>query len=225
MENSGKLPQLLGWRFVGVVALASLPIGNATAATLSGGVTTERISGYAGTTYQIGKADGERAVYGLFSAERSDNPCYLASMTENVNDSRDDSGGIRDLCGNRATSSTITAQFSDSQFADHTFVRSLRVCMNNKNTRVKGFQIRGRKVESDGRLVDLDTDYPQGAGGLNALVDQNAPSDQRNNCSKWKRWSNCPSGTIATALEAHFEAGSTPRSLTGIALKCRGVRP
>ena len=227
MENPRKVQSGHLWRVATTLPVFCLAMGNASAAILTGAVTTEAISGYAGTAYQIGKADGGRAVYGLWSVERSDNPCYIASMTEDINNAGDDSGGKKDLCGNNATSTEIKAEFSDAKFADHTFVRALRVCMNDRNTRVKGFQVRGRKIDSNGNLIDLAADYPDGnSSGLSALVDQNAPSDQRNNCNgNWKRWSKCPDGTIATALEAHFEAGSTPRSLTGIALKCRTVRP
>ena len=206
--------------------IISSPVMSAATVSLTGSITTTDISGFSGTAYQIGKSDGTRAVYGLWSVERRDNPCYIASMTEDVNNASDDSGGKKDLCGNDATSSQIKAQFSDEKFSDRTFIRSLRVCMNNGNTRVKGFQIKGRKIDSNGNVIDLPTDYPDSSSssGLNALVDRNAPSDQRNNCNNnWKKWAKCPSGQIATALNVHYEAGSTPRSVTGIALKCRAV--
>ena len=206
--------------------IISFPAMSAVTVSLTGSTTTTDISGFSGTAYQIGKSDGSRAVYGLWSVERRDNPCYIASMTEDVNNASDDSGGKKDLCGNDATSSQIKAQFSDAKFSDRTFIRSLRVCMNNGNTRVKGFQIKGRKIDSNGNVIDLPTDYPDSSSssGLSALVDQNAPSDQRNHCNdNWKKWAKCPDGQIATALNAHYEAGSTPRSLTGIALKCRAV--
>jgi len=204
----------------------SSPASSAVSVSLTGSVNTTEISGYPGTAYQIGKPDGSRAVYGVWSHERKDKPCYIASMTENVNNASDDYGAKKDLCGKKATSTQIKVQFSDSGFNDRTFVRAIRVCMNNGNTRVKGFQIRGRKIDDNGNVVDLPSRYPDSAGtsGMSALLDLNAPSDQRNNCNgKWKKWVQCPVGRIATALSVHYAAGSTPRSVTGIALKCREV--
>ena len=219
--NTAKLVVLSSMLFV-----ISSPVISATSVSMTGSVTTTDVSGFSGSAYQIGKPDGSRAVYGLWSVERKDKPCYIASMTENVNNSSDDSGALKDLCGNNATSREMKAQFSDSKFSDRTFIRSLRVCMNNGKTRIKGFQIKGREIDSNGNVIDLPTDYPDSgsSSGLSALVDQNAPSDERNNCNgNWKKWAKCPAGQIATALNVHYAAGSTPRSVTGIALKCRKV--
>ncbi|MBA4141749.1 MAG: hypothetical protein H0X43_01835 [Nitrosospira sp.] len=74
-------------------------------------------------------------------------------------------------------------------------------------------------------MSDLPARYPDSSGssGLSPLVDLNAPSDQRPNCGGWKKWVECPQGQIATAITAHFSAGPTPRSVTGIALQCRMV--
>jgi hypothetical protein len=196
-----------------------------TVVSLTGAVAPSAVSGFAGTPFTIGGAQGARAVYGIMSVERRDKPCLVTAMTEDANDSGDDSGGTKNLCGNDATSNEMTAQFSDRDFAKRTFVRAVRVCMNKDNERVKGIQIRGRQIDADGNVSDLPSRYPDSSGttGLSALVDLNAPSDQRPHCDGWKKWVECPTGQIATAITAHFGAGSTPRSLTGIALQCRAV--
>lgn len=209
----------------GTLFTAAPPVFSDTAISLTGAVTPTVVSGFAGTTFTLGIPQGTRAVYGLWSVERGDKPCYVASLTENVNDSNDDSGAIKNLCGANPTSNEMKAEFGDTKFAKRTFIRGLRVCMNNENTRVKGFQIRGRKIDENGNISDLPARYSDSSGssGLSPLVDLNAPGDQRPNCGGWKKWVECPDGQIATAITAHFGAGSTPRSLTGIALQCRSV--
>lgn len=215
------LPSLLAACFFTFSTLAA----SADKISLTGTATPTEISGFAGTPFTLGVPEGTRGVNGLWSTERGDKPCHIASMTEDINDSSDDSGALKDLCGKNPTSKEIKAQFDDTKFPKRTFMRALRVCMNNDNTRVKGFQIRGRTIDDGGKVSDLPPRYPDSAGaaGLSALVDLNAPYDQRPNCNGWKKWVECSDGQIATALIAHFEAGSPPRSLTGIALQCRAV--
>jgi hypothetical protein len=195
------------------------------AVSLIGVVTPSGISGFAGTSFTLGMPGGTQGVYGLWSVERNDRPCYIASMTEDVNNSGADSGEIKNLCGASATSSEMKVEFGDIKFSKRTFVRALRVCMNKDNNRVKGFQIRGREIDSNGNVSDLFTRYPDWSGvtGMSALADLNAPSGVRRNCDDWKKWVECPKDQIATALTAHFGPGSNPRSLTGIALQCRAL--
>jgi hypothetical protein len=202
------------------------PVLSDTAVSLTSAVTQSEISGFSGTSFTVGSPKSTHGLNGLWSVERSDKPCYVASMTEDINNSSDDSGELKDLCGAKATSSEIKAQFGEIKFDDRTFIRAVRVCMNKDNDRVKGFQIRGRKIDSNGNVINLPARYPDSSGssGLDALVDLNAPNDQRPNCDGWKKWAECPEeGQIATALIAHFGPGSNPRSLTGIALQCRLV--
>jgi hypothetical protein len=209
---------------VSLLAISAPVISDATVS-LTGTVTPTEISGFAGTAFTLGDPEGTRAVYGLWSVERNDKPCHIATMTENVNDSGDESGAIKSLCGANPTSSEMKVQFGEIKFAKRTFVRALRVCMNNDNTRVKGLQIRGREIDDNGNVSDLPARYPDSAlaSGLSALVDLNAPNDERPNCKDWKKWAECPEGHIATAAAAHFGAGSNPRSVIGIALQCRLV--
>lgn len=192
---------------------------------LTGPVAPTEVSGFAGTSFTLGMPQSMHGVYGLWSVERNDKPCYIATMTEDVNNSHDDSGAIKDLCGANPTSGEMKVQFGDVRFAQRTFVRALRVCMNNDDTRVKGFQIRGSKIDGNGKVSDLPADYPDSSAssGMSALVDLNAPSALRLNCESWKKWAECEQGQIATAVTVHFEAGSEPRSVTGIALQCRMV--
>lgn len=207
-----------------LLAFAS-PVFSGTTVSLTGSVTPTEISGFGGTPFNLGSPESTHAVYGLWSIERNDKPCYIGALTEDVNNSKDTSNEIKNLCGNNPTSDEMKVQFGGIKFADRTFVRALRVCMNNDNTRLKGLQVRGSKIDDNGNVSDLPARYPESSGssGLTPLVDLNAPSDQRPNCDGWKKWVECPQGQIATAITAHFSAGTSPRSVTGIALQCRAV--
>ncbi|MBA4141748.1 MAG: hypothetical protein H0X43_01830 [Nitrosospira sp.] len=120
-----------------LLVLAS-PVFSGTVVSLTGSATHTQISGFAGTPFTLGKPEGVHAVYGIWSVERNDKPCYIGSLTEDVNNSTDDSGTIKNLCGANPTSNEMKVQFGEIKFAERTFVRALRVCMNNDNTRVKG---------------------------------------------------------------------------------------
>ncbi|HEU4854064.1 MAG TPA: hypothetical protein VFS89_02115 [Nitrosospira sp.] len=101
---------------VSLLAMAS-PVISDMAVSLTGTVTPTGISGFAGTPFTLGIPDGIRAVYGIWSVERNDKPCYVATMTEDVNDSKDDSGAIKSLCGGDPTSSEMKVQFGEIKFA------------------------------------------------------------------------------------------------------------
>jgi hypothetical protein len=229
MYNKSKFHQQ-AIQYFGVLSVSFIlniaPVLSDTTVSLSSTVTPSEISGFSGTSFTLGSPKSTHGLNGLWSVERNDKPCYVASMTEDINNSSDDSGAHKDLCGAKATSSEIKAQFGDIKFANRTFIRAVRVCMNKDNDRVKGFQVRGREIDSNGNVSNLPARYPDSSGssGVDALVDLNAPYVQRSNCDGWKKWAECPEGQIATALIAHFGPGSNPRSLIGIALQCQGVR-
>ena len=215
---------VLGGAAIAAAAVAS-PAFSQTSLVLTGSATDTQISGFAGTPFTLGGSDNGHAVYGVRSLERHDKPCYIRALIEDINYSADHSGETKDLCGNDTTSSEMKVQF-DTDFADRTFVRALRVCTNNDGDRIKGFQIRGRKVDANGDVSDLPPRFPDSSdsSGMTPAVDLNAPrDDHRPHCDVWRRWAECPQGQIATAIVAHYGAGDTPRSVTGIALKCRAV--
>ena len=204
-------------------------------------VESEKVSGYSGTRRKLEVEDDKQAVYGISSQERRDNPCTFWIGTEDINDSGRITGDIKNLCGGTPTSSTIKAQYRDDMdFGPRVFVTGIRVCTNKKETRVKGFQLRGKRIQDDGQLATLMYPPPSGpvrfrlAGGRWDLVqfvkreeyvnDSDFPADFRNNCKEWHKWAECPHpNQVATGVIAHFEAGKEPRSLTGVALQCRYV--
>jgi hypothetical protein len=194
------------------------------------------ISGYAGTPFTLEVDDETQAMYAISSAERRDNPCTLWIGTESVNDPARSTGRFENRCGDTPGSRTMKAAFRDDMdFGPRVFVTGIRVCTNNKETRVKGFQLRGKAIGEDGRLSALA--YPPGpvtfrlAGGSWDLSerdehvnDSKNPADYRNNCKEWHAWAECPEpNQVATGLIGHFEAGKEPRSLTGVRLLCESI--
>ena len=213
----------------GVDLTLALPLSVANASeirvSLTGKVTTTGVSGVAGTPVVLGTPEGTQGVYGIRSLERDDKPCYVASVTEEVNNYGKDSGFGKNLCGKNPGGAEMQVKFGDIKFARRTFVRAVRVCMTKNDSKVKGIQLRGRQFVRDGRLSDLPPRYAEqpSSAALKDLLDLNAPSDLRLNCSVWKEWVECPPGEIATALVAHFDSGPSPNNLTGIALQCRAI--
>jgi len=201
--------------------------------------TSDKVSGYRGTAFTLSVDDDSQGMLGISSAERSDNPCWLWIGTESVNDPARNTGTTKDLCGNKATSSTMKAEYRDDMyFGQRVFVSGVRICTNNKETRVKGFQLRGKQILDDASLTalaypeSLHVVYSLGGGTWDVnhradyADDAKAPADFRNNCHVWHEWAECPGADqIAVGVVAHFEAGKEPRSLTGVALRCRSVAP
>lgn len=200
---------------------------------------TTRISGFRGSETTLRVAKTGHAMYGISSWELRDQPCYVKLLTEDVNDTADDQGvDIRDRCGFTASSKEMRVFFSDSGLNEQrVFVSGIRVCMNEKGTRVKGFQLRGKKITDDGKVIALPADKdianlvePLGYRLAPAVLtnnDRNEPFGYRSNClsSNWKRWAQCSHPlSIATGLVAHFEAGKKPRSLTGLGLQCQQIK-
>jgi hypothetical protein len=180
---------------------------------LTGTPTPTGLSGYPGSTFTLGDADSSSmALVGVLSRERSDNPCYVSVGWEDVNQSGTNGALIKDLCGSKGPSSgTMGGTYPNTGGdANRVFVTGAQVCMNKADDRIKGIHLHGQRITDSGTLADFGPDA----------------QDSRPNCNQdhWKRWVNCPAGQIATAAIIHFEAGKTPRSWTGIELKCRAVR-
>ena len=192
---------------------------------LSGEVHSTSISGFAGSASTIGDAESNKyALYGLLSRECLDKPCYIMGFFENIMDSDMESRRNKDLCGpNGPTSSNLYVAYEDGIHGDRVFVTGIKVCMNNAETRVKGLRIRGKKIANSGNLVDLtECEEKTHAGGSDYEMHiVTEPSDSRVNCRHWKSWAECPNGYLATAAIVHYGAEQEPKSLTGIALKCK----
>lgn len=205
---------------------------------------SEKVSGYRGTKRTLKVDNDLHGIYSVASAERKNNPCWVRIGTENINDTSRD-GTAKNLCGGKATSRNLKAQYRDNMlYGERVFVTGIRVCTNKKETRVKGFQLRGKQVLEDGVLGALELPEPdedqvvtsysylKGGGGKIEFFedrkkwqnDPENPADWRNNCKEWHKWANCPSSDqIATGIVGHFDAGKKPRALTGIELMCRKV--
>ena len=185
----------------------------AAAVALTGEPAPSGLSGFPGSKFTLGDPDStSRALVGVVSRERSDDPCFVSIGWEDVNQSGTNGASTKDLCGgNGPNSGTMGATYANTGgTANRVFITGAQVCMNGADDKIKGIHLRGQRITDAGTLADFGPDE----------------QDARTNCHQdhWKRWVNCPAGQIATAAIIHFEAGSTPRSWTGIELRCRGLR-
>lgn len=183
--------------------------------TLSGTVHTTARSGTSGTQFTVGSESSDTyALWGISGKETgafTNVPCWVHVKTENINDINDEVGHNEDQCGSSdpTDGSLLVADFANTDFTgERAFVSGAKVCLNNDDTRVKGWILYGRQINSDGSLTDLTLD---------------ALAGPRANCDTWKQRVDCPAGEIATAAVLEFESGSTPRAWKGISLKCRAV--
>ncbi len=207
-------------RFVVSAASIILALGIAvpgmaqtSAVELTGNPSPSGLSGFPGSKFTLGDPNSTtRALVGVLSRERSDNPCFVSVGWEDVNQFGSNDAVTKDLCGPKgASSGTMGATYANTGgLANRVFITGAQVCMNKADDRVKGIHLHGQRITDAGALVDFGPDA----------------QDARTNCHQdhWKRWVSCPVGQIATAAIMHFEAGNTPRSWTGIELKCRGLR-
>ncbi len=180
---------------------------------LTGTPSSTGLTGFPGSKFTLGDADSaSRALVGVLSRERSDDPCNVSVGWEDVNNSGTNGALTKDLCGsNGPSSATMGGTYANTGGdANRVFVSGAQVCMNKSDDRIKGIHLHGKRITDTGTLVDFGPDQ----------------QDSRTNCHQdhWKRWVNCPTGQIATAAIVHFEAGNTPRSWVGIELQCRGIR-
>lgn len=189
------------------------------------------LSGFKGTPFTLGAAGSStHALYGITNWEQSDDPCKVTVRTESIMSSQQEEAETKTLCDGRTPGDEIKVAFEDTGPAgSRAFITGVRVCMNNDQTKVKGINIRGKKLTNAGDLVELEdiTCMVKVGNSEQRISCPNAPSVERPNCDDndgWKKWAECPNGSVATAAVVHFDAGSEPRSLTGIALKCRSIK-
>lgn len=180
---------------------------------LTGEPSSTGLTGFPGSKFTLGDPDSSsRALVGVLSRERSDEPCFVSVGWEDVNQFSTNGALTKDLCGgNGPSSGTMGGTYANTGgTANRVFVTGAQVCMNKDDDRIKGIHLHGKRITDDGTLVDFGPDA----------------QDSRTNCHQdhWKRWVNCPTGQIATAAIIHYEAGNTPRSWTGIELRCRSLR-
>ena len=180
---------------------------------LTGEPAASGLTGFPGSKFTLGDPDStSRALVGVVSRERSDDPCYVSVGWEDLNQSSVNGALTKDLCGgNGPTSGTMGATYANTGgTANRVFITGAQVCMNSSDDKIKGIHLRGQRITDAGILANFGPDE----------------QDARTNCHQdhWKRWVDCPAGQIATAAIIHFEAGNTPRSWTGIELRCRSLR-
>lgn len=180
----------------------------------TGDVHTTARTGYVGKTFVLGDPNSsEFGLWGLYSKEKSDDPCWVQANSESINNNLLKGGAAKSLCGANGPNepSMLSADFADTDFTgQRAFVTGVSICLNRDEDKVKGWRLYGKKITDSGTLVDLTT---------------SALAGPRANCHEWQPRVDCPAGELATAAEIHYGPGTEPRSWIGIALKCRALKP
>lgn len=178
--------------------------------------------GYIGIVKQPGNG---AYLIGIESEERSDQPCGFRFLWYRDNDADVRQGYFTTTGGrclravdwdetygsNRHKNATIDLflQPTDDQVQA---VRSLQVCMNRHDNRIKGVRVWGARIDRNGRAVaddDIEGEF------------------QRLNCHAWVWRRDCPSGEVAVGIRvrygyAHDTVSGTTHlgSATGMELIC-----
>ena len=115
------------------------------------------------------------------------------------------------MCGSKnLPSEAMGADFAPTDFTGpRAFVSGISICLNGDGDKIKGYTLRGRKINESGVLEDLTL---------------KAAGPELANCKEWQPGVDCQPGEIATAAEIDYGPGDEPRSWIGIALKCRAVK-
>ena len=180
--------QIIG--VLGVAALASLPPALAQTYVPSGSTTPTGLSGMPGSE-DITKSIGNAFMYSLTGYEKADKPCRLSVK-----------GWNSQVVTYAGCSNGNYPKIAALAHNENVAVTGIQVCMNNKDTRVKGVKLFGKKPNSAGEFV---------SGNYSA-------SWTRTNCKTWKQRRNCPTGKAAVGVKLEATNGS----VTGIRLLCSG---
>lgn len=211
------------------------PFTYATNVRLQDLVETTKISGFKGTDVVLSASEPNHAVYGVSSRERRDSPCLIELRTENLNDYADHAAIARDWCGGEASSSGLPLEYADIGINQpRLFVSGIRLCMNRSSRRLKGYQISGKRISDTGSSQEIPVGNRQlflfgGGGSFNRSSVSGTPDfpvNVRTNCSDedWMPWASCSRpNQVASGIVVHVSAGKSPRSITGIALRCQIV--
>jgi hypothetical protein len=176
-------------------------------------IVTTAISGGIGEPHSV-DLRGNSAMNAIRWREFNDHPCSIEIRGRAVDnhlapDSRELNqciqAGFRGGGGRQNPGAWKAVGFENSLAGN--YIGALRVCLNGNGTRVKGIAVLGRKVQASGELSGI----------------RQTPETSLPNCSRWQQWAECPEGHVATGLVGHYEAGNNPRSLTGLALRCRPI--
>lgn len=166
----------------------------------------EEMSPRTGKSGQIvveARVDSGNDLRGLMILEQADRPCvvqvYGAVQTVANYEGRIDKckgGGPTKAAGIDSTKGLVFLRGGSS------YVTGLNVCLSSSD-RVKGWTLYGKSNESPNTVSD---------------------SFKRSNCPKdgWKKRVNCPNGTKAIGIQAHFKPGTGKNSdmLRGMRLIC-----
>lgn len=161
-------------------------------------------------------------------------PKLQCARNASLADSTDDTIMRWNWCDKTPSSSRLTVEYGDYELNQpRLFVSGIRLCMNRNSRRLKGYQIRGKRISDTGSVQEIPVgSYSKSAGNTafnknSAVGTPGSPASIRSNCSNadWMKWVNCSRpDQVATGLVVHIGAGKELRAITGLALRCQIVQ-
>lgn len=195
-------------------AVATIALGSLTAVAASSlyeldddSTTTQLSGGSSGWYTTVGPSGGTdyQAIYEVSMWEDGDSPCRLQMKSRHLNTYVGKNDTFDESQCNENASSKKTIAFTNSD----TYVRGVRVCLNNAGTRVKGLRLYGTKLN-------------RSTGALEHLSGYKGWS--RPNCNTWKTIRYCPAGKVATRIGIEYRAQQfIGDEVQGLKLECRTV--
>ena len=180
---------------------------------------TTRVSGVAGDPIETPTYGSTYAVFGVEWTERSDRPCSLTAVLDHIYDNVQDYK-YQEIhrCGSRGPKEASRKEMEFLKIPGQGavfFTNSVEVCLNRAGTRVKGFRMIGLSLNSETGTLDPITGVDPNIRKTRSNCEE---VDRRKN---WRPAAVCPAGSLAVALVGHYDDSDPPRSLTGVALRCR----
>jgi hypothetical protein len=159
-------------------------------------------------------------VHGFTMEERSDEPCKLAALFNDVDDPDDLEGSETwDRCDGSS------GNFMSEHMPDDYRTTGVAVCLNSSRDRMKGFALIGRYPEC---ILDPNGTTPDG-DACNGAGPRHEADEERDHCpgskngvdSDWEDEAECPDGYVVTGIEINHRAGGGDRRMmTGVRAIC-----
>lgn len=189
-----------------------------------GGTSETNLSGQGGHTVTTKEPGNGAFLIGIESEEQSDVPCGWRFLWYRDNDSDARQGYFttrggdcsstvdwNDDWGTRYHENATIDRILNPTDDDVRAVKSVQVCMNRDDDRIKGVRVGGAHVDSDGRVSS----------------DSNIDGEfERTNCHDWSTERTCPSGEVAVGIKVEFGdahdmiSGSSDNNASGMRLIC-----
>lgn len=172
------------------------------------------------------------ALHGLEAGERSDDPCYMKALFDDLEGNASSDRTFNECSG--SVRSRESALLPAGYFAV-----GVQTCVNGSRTKLKGARLIGKPLsclEDPQSSINMRVCELVKINGIEYRLCNNrdvpcsdprverSATFARTNCSQWYPERRCPDGRIATGLDVHWRHGGGSREMAdGLRLTCNTV--